>query len=139
MERIERACLWIRERGQPMVNVDATGELQAFKAAFFKALAHPLRIRILERLVRGEHSVQELQEALGVDQPVVSQQLSMLRTSHIVVGRKEGVSVRYAVRDPLVADLLDVARRIFNNQLVGTQDLLRKLRREHRTQVAAKL
>jgi hypothetical protein len=35
------------------------------------------------------------------------------------------VSRRDAVRDPLVGDLLDVARRIFNNHLVGTQDLLR--------------
>jgi ArsR family transcriptional regulator len=108
------------------------GDLQAFKAAFFKALAHPVRIRILEVLVRGERSVQELQEVLDLEQPVVSQQLSVLRASNIVAGRKEGASVRYGVRDPLVADLLDAARRIFNNHLVGTQDLLRQLRQEHR-------
>jgi DNA-binding transcriptional ArsR family regulator len=107
-----------------------TGELQAFKAAFFKALAHPVRIRILELLSRGEHSVQELQDALGVGQPVVSQQLAVLRASGIIAGSKTGVSVRYAVRDPLVGDLLVVARQIFNNQLAGSQDLLRQLRRE---------
>ncbi len=72
-----------------------------------------------------------MQEALGLEQPVVSQQLSVLRTSQIVVGRKEGVSVRYSVRDPLVAELLAIARRIFNNQLTGTQDLLRELQGEH--------
>jgi DNA-binding transcriptional ArsR family regulator len=110
----------------------ATDELQAFKAAFFRALAHPVRIRILELLVRRDLSVQELQEALGVDQPVVSQQLAVLRASNIVSGKKEGVSVRYTVRDPLIADLLDIARRIFNNHLVGTQDLLRQLQRERR-------
>lgn len=110
----------------------ATDELQAFKAAFFRALAHPVRIRILELLVTGERSVQELQAALGVDQPVVSQQLAVLRSTNIVAGRKEGVTVRYSVRDPLVADLLRIARRIFNNHLVGTQDLLRQLQREHR-------
>ena len=110
----------------------ATEELQAFKAAFFKALAHPVRIRILEILVKGEKNVQELQEALGVEQPVVSQQLAVLRTSNIVAGRKEGVSVRYSVRDPLIGELLGTARRIFNNPLVGTQDLLRQLQREHR-------
>jgi len=109
-----------------------TEELQAFKAAFFRALAHPIRIRILELLVRRDLSVQELQEALGVDQPVVSQQLAVLRATNIVLGKKEGVSVRYAVRDPLIASLLDVARQIFNNHLVGTQDLLRQLQREHR-------
>ena len=109
-----------------------TEELQAFKAAFFRALAHPVRIRILELLVRGERSVQEIQEALGVDQPVVSQQLAVLRATNIVSGKKEGVSVRYTVRDPLIGNLLDTARRIFNNHLVGTQDLLKQLQRERR-------
>ena len=116
----------------------AAGDLQVFKAAFFKALAHPVRIRILEVLVRGERSVQELQEALGLEQPIVSQQLSVLRASSIVAGRKEGVSVRYALRDPLVGDLLAVARRIFNNQLVDTQNLLRQLRDERRPRTSLK-
>jgi ArsR family transcriptional regulator len=49
-----------------------------------------------------------------------------------VAGRKEGVSVRYSVRDPLIAELLNIARRIFNNHLVSTQDLLRQLQRERR-------
>ena len=110
----------------------ATDELQAFKAAFFRALAHPVRIRILELLVKGEKSVQELQEALGVDQPVVSQQLAVLRSTNIVSSRKEGASVRYTVRDPLITDLLSIARRIFNNHLVGTQGLLRELQRQER-------
>jgi len=110
----------------------ATDELQRFKATFFRALAHPLRIRILELLVKGDRTVQELQEAVGVDQPVVSQQLAVLRANNIVSGKKEGVSVRYAVRDPLIANLLDTARQIFNNHLVGTQDLLRQLQREQR-------
>lgn len=114
------------------MNEVVTDELQAFKAAFFRALAHPVRIRILELLIKGEKSVQELQEVLGVDQPVVSQQLAVLRSTNIVTGRKEGVSVRYTVRDPLIGELLGVARRIFNNHLVGTQDLLRQLQREHR-------
>jgi DNA-binding transcriptional ArsR family regulator len=108
------------------------GDLQVFKAGFFRALAHPVRIRILELLVKGERSVQELQEALGLEQPVVSQQLAVLRSSNIVSGRKEGASVRYAVRDPLIGTLLETARQIFNNHLAGTRDLLRQLKREDR-------
>jgi ArsR family transcriptional regulator len=118
--------------GMRQATAVAAGELQVFKARFFRALAHPVRIRILELLVNGERSVQELQEALGLEQPVVSQQLAVLRANNIVSGRKEGVSVRYAVRDPLVGALLDTARQIFNNHLVGTRDLLRELKREHR-------
>ena len=106
------------------------GALQAFKAAFFKAMAHPLRIRLLEMLVEGAQSVGDLQTALGVDQPIVSQQLAVLRASNIVITRKEGLVVRYAVRDPLVGDLLRVARRIFDNDLAGRQQLLQQLRDE---------
>ncbi len=108
------------------------GELQAFKARFFKALAHPIRIRILELLVVRDRSVQELQGALGLDQSSVSQHLAVLRGHQVVSTRKEGATVRYALRDPLVGELLALARRIFGNQLVGTQDMLRELQREHR-------
>ena len=108
----------------------SSSPLPSFKAEFFKALGHPVRIRILETLVAGHRSVQELQEALGLDQPVVSQQLAVLRAKSIVASSKSGASVRYAVRDPLIRDLLDVARRIFNNQLIGSQSMLRELRGE---------
>lgn len=106
--------------------------LQAFKARFFRALAHPARIRLLEILVKGDRSVQELQEALGLGQPVVSQQLAVLRNQGIVTSTKQGLSVRYAVRDPAIAELLAVARRIFNNHLVDTGGMLKELKREAR-------
>jgi len=109
-----------------------SSELHTFKAEFFRALAHPARIRILEALVGGEHSVQELQEVLQLEQPVVSQQLAVLRAKNIVAARKEGTIVRYTVRDPLLGDLLEVARQIFDGHLVGTQTLLRELRQERR-------
>jgi DNA-binding transcriptional ArsR family regulator len=107
-------------------------ELQAFKATFFRALAHPTRIRILEILTRGGRTVYELQEALALEQPIVSQQLAVLRTHGVVTAEKEGLAVRYTLRDPLIAELLEVARRIFNNHLVSTRGLLRELQREVR-------
>jgi DNA-binding transcriptional ArsR family regulator len=106
--------------------------LQTFKAQFFRALSHPVRIKILEILVGGDRSVQELQEALKLDQPVVSQQLAVLRNQGIVTSDKKGLSVRYALRDPAIGELLDVARRIFNNHLVNTRGMLRELQREGR-------
>jgi len=112
--------------------MSSVGALQTFKAEFFKTLAHPVRIRLLEILRHHERSVQELQAALDLDQPTVSSQLALLRRSNVVDARKAGTTVRYAVRDPLIGDLLDVARRIFDNHLVGTQSLLRELRQEAR-------
>jgi DNA-binding transcriptional ArsR family regulator len=112
--------------------VVAAGELQSFKAQFFRALAHPTRIRILEILVAGRRTVQELQEELALDQPIVSQQLAVLRHQGIVSTQKDGLSVQYTLRDPLVGALLDVARRIFDNRLGNSTVLLRELRRESR-------
>src|SRR5258708_2321030 len=104
--------------------------LQEFKADFFRALAHPARIRLLETLVDGERTVQDLQSVLSLDQSAVSQHLAVLRHKNIVSAQKVGTTVRYALRDPLLAELLDTARQIFDRHLVGTQGLLRELRRE---------
>lgn len=120
------------QRIQAAAETPPSGELQNFKARFFKALAHPTRIRILEILVRGSLTVYELQEALGLDQPAVSQQLAVLRNHGIVTAEKEGLAVRYTVRDSLTGELLDVARRIFNNHFVNSQGLHRELQRESR-------
>jgi len=111
---------------------DVTGQLQIFKTEFFRALAHPIRIRILEILCDGDRSVQELQDELKVDQPLVSQQLAVLRGKNIVTSRKMGTTVKYAIRDPLVGDLLKTARLIFENHLKDTQTMLRELRKEGR-------
>jgi DNA-binding transcriptional ArsR family regulator len=120
------------QRAEKRGETFAASELQTFKAQFFRALAHPARIRMLEILVRGGRTVQELQQELALDQPIVSQQLAVLRNQGIVSTQKKGLSVRYALRDPLVGALLDVARRIFDNRLGDSQGLLRQLRREGR-------
>lgn len=110
----------------------ASTQLQTFKAQFFRALAHPVRIKILETLVRGSRTVHELQKDLGLEQPIVSQQLVVLKNQSIVVAQKDGLFVRYTLRDPLIGELLDVARRIFNNHLLNTRGMLRELQRESR-------
>ena len=122
----------MRTRIQAAGDPASSDELQTFKARFFKALAHPTRIRILEILVGGSRTVHQLQEALTLEQAAVSQQLAVLRNQGIVNTDKEGLAVRYSLRDPLVGELLQVARRIFNNHLVNRGGLLRELRRESR-------
>jgi len=101
-------------------------ELQKFKAEFFKALSHPLRIRILELLATGDKNVNELQSLIGSEGSAVSQQLTILRSKNIVFGRKEGTRVTYSLRDPQIMSLLEVARQIFNNHLIDTISLLDK-------------
>lgn len=101
--------------------------MQQFKAEFFKALAHPLRIRILEILADGNKSVNEIQQLAESEGSAVSQQLTVLRSKNIVTGSKEGNRVIYSLRDPMIIDLLDVAKKIFNNQLSETITILDRL------------
>lgn len=101
--------------------------MQRFKAEFFKALAHPLRIRILELLSEGDRNVNELQTLMGSEGSAVSQQLTVLRAKNIVTGQKDGNRVVYSLRDPMIVELLSIARQIFNNHLVDTITMLDKL------------
>ncbi|CAM4403601.1 metalloregulator ArsR/SmtB family transcription factor [Paenibacillus sp. FSL R7-0345] len=105
-------------------------DIQQFKTEFFKALAHPMRIRILELLSDGEKNVNELQAILGSEGSAVSQQLAVLRAKNVVASVKEGTTVIYSLRDPLIKDLLAVARQIFDNHLVNAISILEGIRSE---------
>jgi ArsR family transcriptional regulator len=103
-----------------------------FRAEFFKALAHPARIRILRLLRSGEKSVTELQEMLGLEPSAVSQQLAILRVKDLVVARKEGAKALYAVRDPQIFQLLDSAKEIFDRHLIDSRAMLDELEQEEK-------
>ncbi|HUG15740.1 MAG TPA: metalloregulator ArsR/SmtB family transcription factor [Thermomicrobiales bacterium] len=95
--------------------------LESIKADFFKALGHPARIRIVKALRAGELSVGQIQEELGLEQSVVSQQLGVLRAKGLIDPRRSGTSVYYSVADDKVFELLDIARAMFDQQLQSLQ------------------
>lgn len=103
--------------------------LYQLKAEFFKTLGHPARIRVLELLADGERSVAELLPEVGIEASHLSQQLAVLRRANlVVVTRKDGPTVYYALTSPHVAQLLAVARLILTGVLVGQAELLDDLR-----------
>lgn len=110
--------------GQPSRGDDAA-RLRQFKAEFFKALGHPLRIRILELLRDRPMSVTEIQDATKSPGSSVSQQLAVLRGRSVLVTERRGTTIIYRVQDPAIFELLDVARRIFNAHLTDTIGMLR--------------
>lgn len=61
-----------------------------------KALAHPLRYRILAALAGGERNVGEIEQVTGIGQPGLSQQLGVLRKAGLVDTRKEAKLVFYS-------------------------------------------
>src|ERR1700704_6535996 len=98
--------------------------LRQFKSEIFQALAHPTRIAIVESLRDGEMATGKLIEKLHLEQANVSQHLSILRAKQIVVGRKVGNQVFYALRDPVLIEVLDILRRYFYAQLSNTRNML---------------
>ncbi len=102
--------------------------LYQLKAEFFKTLGHPARIRILELLSRREYSVAEMLPEVGIEPAHLSQQLAVLRRSNLVVSRKEGATVYYAITSPQIAELMAVARSILTGVLTGQAELLEDLR-----------
>src|SRR5216684_2368538 len=82
-------------------------QLSNFKAEFFKALAHPLRISILDALREGELTVNEISQRFEVEPANASQQLAVLRNRNIVMARKDGANVYYSVSDKSIFKLLD--------------------------------
>src|SRR5438477_5035109 len=113
-----------------VVMPSSVSQLSNFKAEFFKALAHPLRIAILDSLRDGELTVAEISQKFEVEQSNTSQQLAVLRNKNIIVARKMGLNVYYSVNDRAIFKLLDVAREIFNNHLIGVQSILEEIKAE---------
>ncbi|MFD3006348.1 ArsR/SmtB family transcription factor [Thermus tengchongensis] len=104
--------------------------LHRYKAEFFKALAHPLRLAILDALREGERSVSSLQRELSVPQSALSRQLALLRERGLVEARRVGQMVYYRPRDPEVYAFLDLGRRIFARHLEAERDRLAALKEE---------
>ncbi len=76
-------------------------------ARLLKALAHPIRLRLLYALRDNEECVCHLTALMRQRQAYVSQQLMFLRRAGLLTDRKEGLRVYYRVRDPRVFDVLD--------------------------------
>src|SRR5258708_17583144 len=91
------------------------------KAALFRVLGHPARVRILELLRDGERSVGALQAELELDSGGTSQHLAALRRIGLVASRRDGTSVYYRVEDDDVFDLLAAGRAIISRRLATDQ------------------
>jgi len=85
-----------------------TGEALELVAARFRTLSDPKRLRILNLLMQGESSVQDLADAAELEQPSVSRNLSQLRREGIVARRSEGNRAIYRIHDETVIDLCKI-------------------------------
>jgi DNA-binding transcriptional ArsR family regulator len=73
-----------------------------------KVLANPDRLMILCQLAQGEKRVGELEELLGIAQPTLSQQLTVLRDEELVSTRREGKNIYYQMSSPRAMAIIEV-------------------------------
>ncbi|MFG6448847.1 metalloregulator ArsR/SmtB family transcription factor [Roseateles sp. BYS180W] len=81
--------------------------------SLMKVLTNPDRLLILCQLAQGEHRVGELEALLGIVQPTLSQQLTVLRQQALVQTRREGKSIYYSLQSPEVLALMQALHTIF--------------------------
>jgi len=97
-------------------------------SAVFKALGHPSRVFILEKLKETEHCVCELSEMIGADMSTVSRHLGILKKAGIVADRKEGTTVYYSLACNCLGQMLSGVENILRRQIESQSDVLSSMR-----------
>lgn len=92
--------------------IDREQDIQQAAQAI-KAMAHPLRLRILCLLGSQEVSVQDIVEHVGTSQSNISQHLAILRDKGVLATRKEANFVYYRINDPRTLKLVGMMREVF--------------------------
>jgi DNA-binding transcriptional ArsR family regulator len=87
-------------------------KMYSLQADLCKALAHPIRLQVLDLLSEREYSVEELTKLTGSGQSNVSQHLAALRQQKLVVPRRAGMNVYYGLSNPRIADACRLIRRL---------------------------
>ncbi len=85
-------------------------------ARALKAIAHPLRLKILCVVGEREACVQEIVDAVGTSQSNISQHLAILRDKEVLVARKDANRVYYRVGDERTLQLVGMMREVFCGQ-----------------------
>ena len=87
-------------------------KIYSLQADLCKALAHPVRLEVLDLLSKREHTVEELTKLTGSSQSNLSQHLAALRQQKLVLPRRAGVNVYYGLSTPKIADACSLIRKL---------------------------
>lgn len=97
----------------PVIDPEALRGAAGQAVGVLKLLANPERLLLLCQLSQGEMCVSDLEQALDIHQPTLSQQLGVLRNEGVVQTRREGKNIFYSVADPAVLQILALLYRLY--------------------------
>lgn len=101
-------------------------EIPKLKAEFFKALGHPLRIRVLELLSETPRTVSGLLEFVDTSQPQLSRHLAQLRAAGLVLTQRKGPVVLYSIADSRITEVLRLSREMLLDTATATREELQR-------------
>ncbi|MBF0319325.1 MAG: winged helix-turn-helix transcriptional regulator [Nitrospirae bacterium] len=87
------------------------------KIELLRAIAHPVRISILEELTKGVKCVSDFEKFLEISQPNVSQHLTLLRNHRVIDFYMDGKLRCYFLVDPIILDILAVLNKSYTEVL----------------------
>ncbi len=102
-----------RDRNDPALDIDALMGSAQRASEFLKALAHEARLLILCMLLEEEKTVSEIEDALRLRQPAISQQLARLRAEGLVETRRDGKNIFYSLARPETREVIAALHRAF--------------------------
>ena len=91
--------------------------LEDMYVRIYKALSHPIRLKIVRTLRDGPLCVCILNENTEFSQSNLSQHLKILKDSGILKSEKDGLRILYSIKDSEVIKLLDITERIIKNEI----------------------
>jgi DNA-binding transcriptional ArsR family regulator len=94
-------------------NAEQTMDALAEAAECLRTLAHPCRLRIVQLLLAGEHTVGELAAECGTPSNVASEHLRLMQRCGFLTSRREGRNVYYHVAEPHLKDIMRCVERRF--------------------------
>ena len=99
--------------GDQTISMDLMRQAASQACDALRILANEDRLLLLCQLSQGEKAVGELEAALGIRQPTLSQQLGVLRSDGLVNTRRDGKRIFYSIADSKVMALLEVLYELY--------------------------
>lgn len=94
-----------------------------FHAQFCKTISDANRLLIIAELVKGESSVSDLANNIGLRQSNVSKHLALMRERGLVITRREGATIFYSMSDPRIFEAIKLLIQVQADQLARKHNL----------------
>lgn len=95
------------------------------KAAVLKALGHPTRLWMAEKLAKGEQCVCEFAKEIDADFSTVSKHLTILKQAGIVEGEKRGQNVYYRLKVPCILNSMNCVEAVIESQIKSKLEMMK--------------